>query len=121
MDKTKKIILALAVAGLVTTGAVAYASDTGSTFSQNHKQEMMQGAVTQGIISQDQADQLETYHKDTMKAKRQEMMQNRITEAVTDGTITQDEANQIKTWRDSRPAAMEKLGGQGCMHKCTMD
>ena len=110
MNKTKKIILGLAVVGLLTTGAIAYAADN-STDSQTQKQTMMQGAIDKGIISQEQADQLQTYRKDTMQQKRQEMMQNRINKAVTDGVITQDEANEIKAWQDSRPAAMEKLGG----------
>jgi hypothetical protein len=111
MSKTQKIMIALAVAGLLTTGAIAYAADGSTDQSQSPKQTMMQGAVEKGIISQDQADQLQTYNKETMKQRHEEMMQNRIDKAVEDGTITQDEANQIKAWQDSRPAAMDKLGG----------
>ena len=109
-------MIALAVAGLVTTGAIAYAADSTSDQSQSPKETMMQGAIDKGIISQDQANQLQSYQKDSMKQKHQEMMQNRIDKAIEDGTITQDEASQIKSWQDSRPAALDKIdrpGGKG--------
>jgi hypothetical protein len=44
---------------------------------------------------------------------RLEALQERLQEAVEEGTITQDEADQILQWEQSRPEALDKLGGPG--------
>ncbi len=42
---------------------------------------------------------------------RQEALEARLQEAVEKGTITQDEADQILQWEQTRPDALDKLGG----------
>lgn len=44
---------------------------------------------------------------------RLEALEERLQEAVEEGTITQDEADQILQWEQSRPEALDKLGGPG--------
>ncbi len=44
---------------------------------------------------------------------RLEALEERLQEAVDEGTITQDEADQILQWEQSRPEALDKLGGPG--------
>lgn len=44
---------------------------------------------------------------------RLEALQERLKEAVDAGTITQEEADQILQWEQSRPDALDKLGGPG--------
>ncbi len=44
---------------------------------------------------------------------RLEALEERLQNAVEEGTITQDEADQILQWEQSRPDALDKLGGMG--------
>ena len=44
---------------------------------------------------------------------RLEALQERLQEAVDEGAITQDEADQILQWEQTRPDALDKLGGPG--------
>lgn len=44
---------------------------------------------------------------------RLEALQERLKEAVEEGTITQEEADEILAWEQSRPDALERLGGPG--------
>lgn len=44
---------------------------------------------------------------------RLEAMEERLQQAVEEGAITQDEADQILQWEQSRPDALDKLGGPG--------
>lgn len=44
---------------------------------------------------------------------RLEALEERLREAVEEGTLTQEEADQILQWEQSRPDALDKLGGSG--------
>ena len=71
----------------------------------------IEGAVDEGIINRETADKLQNYMQESRQQRRKEMMEERISAAVENGTITEDEANQIRDWENSRPAAMDKIGG----------
>ena len=118
MNKIKLAVLGGTIATLITTGAIAYASNgnstnENSTSNSNNRQEMMQGAVEKGIISEEQASNLQTYTQEYRQEQRQQMMEERLNSAVENGTITENEAQQIRDWQNAKPAAMEKLGGFG--------
>jgi len=44
---------------------------------------------------------------------RLEALEERLQQAVEEGAITQDEAGQILQWEQSRPDALDRLGGPG--------
>ncbi len=51
--------------------------------------------------------------KEVRQEMREEALAERLQEAVDEGTITQEEADKILEWMQSRPDALDELGGFG--------
>jgi hypothetical protein len=58
-------------------------------------------------------DTVSTAISEVRQEMRMEALAERLQEAVDDGRITQEEADQILEWMESRPAALDDLGGFG--------
>lgn len=54
-----------------------------------------------------------TAMEEAREEMRQEALQKRLQEAVEEGLITQEEADEILEWMNSRPDALDELGGLG--------
>ena len=113
MSKTNLVMIGAVLAVVIGTGYYAFVRAADA----NSKQTMMQGAVSQGIISQEQADNLKEYNKNYREQERKDRFEKRLTDAVSNGTITEDEAQQIRDWQNSMPDAMKKLGPMKGMGK----
>jgi hypothetical protein len=103
MNTIKTIAIAALIGAIGITGYSYAKADDVNTSNP------MDSAIEAGVIDQETADSL----RDFRQEQHQEMRQERLTEAVEEGTITEDEAQQIRDWEDSRPEAMDKLGGFG--------
>jgi polyhydroxyalkanoate synthesis regulator phasin len=101
MNKINLVIAGAVLAVVIAGGMAVYAAD--------NKPKMIDSAVDKGIITQEQADNLQNYGKEFRKENQKANMEARINQAVSDGTITQDEAKQIRDWQNAKPAAMDKL------------
>lgn len=110
MSKTSLIIAGAIIAVVLTAGVSAYVKAENNN-TQTNRQQIMQEAVDEGIIDQESADKLKDYTKSKRNQMIQERIQEKIDNALENGTITQEEAQQILDWHNSKPEAMEKLGG----------
>jgi hypothetical protein len=54
-----------------------------------------------------------TAMEEAREEMRMEALAERLQEAVDEGTITQEEADEILEWMQSRPDALDELGGFG--------
>jgi len=113
MSKKNLIIAGAVIAVLLTAGITVYAKAVEANNNgnrQENRQQLIKEAVSEGIISQEDADKLQNYIHEKRQAQMKKKMEKRLTQAVQDGTITEDEAQEIQDWYDSRPEAMKKLG-----------
>jgi hypothetical protein len=75
-------------------------------------------ASQQDIVVSDLADRLGLEEdavaaaiKEVRREMREEALPERLQKAVEDDSITEDEADQVPQWTESRPSALEELGG----------
>jgi len=109
-------ILTIAVLGIVAALGINYAQAANNAAGNAPRQNMLEQAVSDGIVDHATADKLQQYNQEQRQKQMQERKEERLGEAVREGTITADEAQQIRDWQNSRPEAMDKIGGFGKGH-----
>ncbi|MDH4358424.1 MAG: hypothetical protein OEV37_00535 [Candidatus Berkelbacteria bacterium] len=111
MNKTAIALFLATVATAV--GLIGYNYAKADNAETTQPKSAIEGAVDDGIINQETADKLQNYIQETRQQRMKEMMEEKLKTVVENGTITEDEANQVRDWHNSRPAAMDKIGGRG--------
>jgi len=106
-------IAAIALLAVASVVGIGYARAANDSTGNGNRGQMLDEAVSDGIVDQATADKLEAYNHEQRQTQMQEQMEERLGSAVDEGTITDDEAQQIRDWQASRPEAMEKIGGFG--------
>jgi hypothetical protein len=94
-----------------TTTTVAAASDSLTTDNETSQYDTFVSKVADKLGLDE--DTVSTAISEVRQEMRMEAMAERLQEAVDDGRITQEEADQILEWMESRPAALDDLGGFG--------
>jgi hypothetical protein len=94
---------------LTSTTSVVSASDV--TDNQTNPHDIFVGKVAEKLGLDEET--VAAAMDEAREEMRQEAMEKRLQEAVDNGVITQEQADEILAWMESRPAALDELGGFG--------